>query len=73
MESLNSTIHSPAQSAWKKKPAAGAFRPTAVLTLDRNGNPEISDPRGRGGFFPYMQRGEVLFASPKGMLIDVSA
>lgn len=72
MTSMNSTIHSNApQGTWGRKPAPA--RPSVVLTLDRNGNPEISDPRSRGGFYPYLQKGGVLFSSPKGMLIDVSA
>lgn len=69
---MNSTIQSNApQGTWGRKSAPA--RPNVVLTLDRNGNPEIADPRSRGGFYPYLQKGGVLFSSPKGMLIDVSA
>ncbi|MDI1226249.1 MAG: hypothetical protein PSY14_00995 [bacterium] len=72
MTSLNTTIHSNApQGTWNRKSAPA--RATVTLTLDQNGNPEISDPRSRGGFYPYLQKGGVLFSSPKGMLIDVSA
>lgn len=71
MTSFNTTIHSNApQGTWGRKPAPP--RPV-VLTLDQNGNPEIADPRSRGGFYPYLQKGGVMFSSPKGMLIDVSA
>ncbi|HYD17389.1 MAG TPA: hypothetical protein VEF76_02790 [Patescibacteria group bacterium] len=73
MDSFNSTINSPARSAWHRKPSAPPQRPPVVLTLDENGEPEVSDPRSRGGFYPYMTSGAVLFSSPKGMLIDVSA
>lgn len=72
MTSFNSTIQSNApQGTWNRKSAPA--RTTVTLTLDRNGNPEISDPRSRGGFYPYLQKGGVLFSSHKGMLIDVSA
>ncbi len=74
MDTFNTSIHSPAQSTWKRKPVAAQARAeTIVLTLDRNGNPEMTDPRSRGGFYPYLQKGDVMFSSPKGMLIDVSA
>lgn len=72
MGSFNSAIHSSTpQGAWYRKSVPP--RATVTLTLDRNGNPELSDPRSRGGFYPYLRKGGVLFSSPKGMLIDVTA
>jgi hypothetical protein len=71
MTSFDSTIHSTPQGNWGRKYAPP--RPTVVLTLDQNGHPEISDARSRGGFYPYLQKGGVMFSSPKGILIDVSA
>lgn len=69
---MNSTVSNNApQGTWGRKPTTARMQ--VVLTLDQNGNPEIIDPRKRSGFYPYLQKGGVLFSSRKGVLIDVFA
>ena len=69
---MNSTVSNNApQGMWGRKPAT--VRAHVVLTLDHNGNPELADPRRRDGFYPYLQKGGVLFSATKGVLIDISA
>lgn len=72
MESFNPSVHGAAHSAWKPKPIE-TVRPTVILTLDRDGNPEMPDPRRRGGFHPYLTSGKVAASAQKGMLVDVAA
>lgn len=45
-------------------------KPAVVFTLDEDGNPELPDPRRRGGYFPYLTSGQLRLASDPGMLID---
>lgn len=72
MESLNKALHGPAHHAWKPKPVE-TVRPTVILTLDRNGNPEMPGQRKGGGYYPYVTSGKISLRAQNGMLIDVSA
>lgn len=72
MESFNPTVQGPPQGVWKRRPVE-TVSPTVILTLDRNGNPEMPDPRKRGGFYPYLTSGKLAPSTHRAMLVDVSA